>query len=64
MLTDPVLEFPGARRPAEESTTAAKGLGGRERLVTTVDELAATLGAMVGVVVSSEADAGVVDAMA
>ena len=45
----------------EESTTAADGLGGGDRLVTTADKSAATLGATAGATGSSEADAGVTD---
>ena len=51
------------RWPTEESTAAADGLGGRERLAPTADESAAVLGATVGAAGSLEADAGVADAV-
>ena len=41
MLTDPVLEFLGARRPTKESTATAGGLGSGERLAPMADGLAA-----------------------
>ena len=37
MPADPIPESPGARQPMEESTVAADGLGGGERLASTVD---------------------------
>ena len=60
---DPISEFPGARQPTEESTAAADGLGGGERLVPTVDKSAAMPGAMAGATGFSKVDAGVVDAV-
>ena len=50
------------RWPTEESTAAADGLGGGERLAPTADESAVVLGATVGAAGSLEADAGVADA--
>ena len=61
MLADSVLESPGAQRFAEESTTAADGVGGGERLATTVGESTETLGAMAGAAESSKVEAGAVD---
>ena len=46
VLADPVPKSPGARRPAEKSTTAADELGGGERLVSTADEPVVVPGAM------------------
>ena len=46
MLADPILESPGARWPTEESTTAADGVGGGERLATMVADAMETLGAI------------------
>ena len=63
VLADPVPKSPGARRPAEKSTTAADELGGGERLASMVDELAAVPGATAGADGSSEAEAGVADAV-
>ena len=63
MLVDPVLKSLGTRRPAEESTNAADGLGGGERLALTTNELAAVPRATTGATGSLEADAGVAKAM-
>ena len=58
-----ILESPGARQFAEESTTVVGGVEGGEQLATTTDESVATPGAMVRAVGSSEAEAEVTDAM-
>ena len=44
-LADPILESPGARWPTEESTTAADGVGGGERLTMMVTDATETPGA-------------------
>ena len=59
---DSVLESPGARRPAEEPTAIADGLGGGERLAPMADEQVAVPRATARAAGSSEVDAGVVDA--
>ena len=61
MPTDPVPESLGARRPMEESTATADGLGDRERLALTVDETAAVPEATARATRSSEAEDGVVN---
>jgi len=57
MPADPVSESPSARRPVEESTTTADGVGGREWMVTTVADATETLGAMMGAAKPSEVGA-------
>ena len=61
MPTDPVLESLGARRPTEESTTAADGVGGGERLVTTAADATETTGATTGATEPSEVGVGAAD---
>ena len=63
LRADSVLESPGACRSTEESTIAADGVGGREWLVTMVDELTETLGAAAKDTESSRAEARAADAM-
>ena len=63
MPADPVPKSLGARRLVEESTAVTDGLGGGERLATSVDKLAVTPGVTVGAAGSSEAEAGVADAV-
>ena len=58
MPADAVLESPGAQQPVEESTAAAGGLGGSERLVPTADGSVAMPGATVETAGSSTANAG------
>lgn len=62
MPAAPILESPGAQRPAEESTAATGGLGSGERLALTADESATVPGVTAGATGSSEADVGVADA--
>ena len=54
--------FPGARQPAEESTTTVDGLGGDKRLASKADGSAMMLGAMAEAAGSSGAKAEVTDA--
>ena len=63
LQTDSIPESPSAHQFAEESTTAADGVGGGERLVTTADDSVETPGAMAGAAKSSEAGAGATDVM-
>ena len=63
MPTDPVLESLGAWRPTEESTATADELGSRERLASMADEPAAVPEATARATGSSEAEAGVADAV-
>ena len=58
MPTDPVPESSGARRPVEESTAPAGGLGGGERLGPTADGSVAMPGATAETAGSSAANAG------
>ena len=62
-LVDSIAESPSARWFAEESTTAADGVGDRERLATTAGDSVEMLGAMAGATESSEAGAGATDVM-
>ena len=63
LLADSVRESPGARRFAEETTTATGGVGGEERLPTMMDDSGETPGAMARAARSSEAEAGAADAV-
>ena len=54
---DSVLESPGARRFAEDSTTAADGVGGGERSATMTGDLIETLGATARAAESSKVEA-------
>ena len=63
MPTDSVLESPSAWRFAEESTTAAGGLEGGERLATMAGGSTETPGATVSGTESSKAKAGAADVM-
>ena len=47
MLAAPILESPSGRQPTEESTAPAGGLGGDERLASTMDGSVAVPGATV-----------------
>ena len=60
MPAAPVLESPGARQPAKESTAPASGLGSDEGLASVVYGSAAVPEAMVGTARSSGAEAGVI----
>ena len=59
MLADPVPESLGARRPAEESTTTAGGLGSGERLAPMEDRSTTMPGETIEAAGALEADAGV-----
>ena len=59
MPADPVSGSPGARQPAEESTTAAGGLVDSKRSVSVEDGLARIPKATAGTIGASGAEAGV-----
>ena len=61
MSVGSVPESPGARRFAEESTTTAGGVEGREQLATMVGESVVMPGATAGAAGSLEAEAKVTD---
>ena len=61
MLVAPILESPGARQSAEESTTAADGLGGGERMASMVDRSVMVPGVSAEAAGSSGAEVGVTD---
>ena len=61
MPTDSAPESLGARRFVEESTTAAGGVEGGERLATMAGESMEMLGAMARATKSSKVEAGAVD---
>ena len=54
---DPIPESLGARQPVEESNAPSTGLGGDERLASTVDGSVAAPKAMAGTAGSLEAEA-------
>ena len=61
LWTDSVLESPGARQFVKDSTTTADGVGGGERLATTVDDSTEMPGATARAAKSLEAGAGAID---
>ena len=63
LRTDSVLESLRARQSMKESTTAADGVGGGERLATMVGESMETPGATAGATESSKVRAGATDVM-
>ena len=63
LRTDSVPETLGGRPFEEDSTTAADGVGGGERLATTADDSMETPGATMRAIESSKEGAGAADVM-